>query len=61
MTARIEQLQQGSVSRQEELFDLADDLNQRLEATAQRYSTLITAKLSKTAHFEKNNAGLSLY
>ncbi|MCK5830261.1 MAG: hypothetical protein KAH20_08160 [Methylococcales bacterium] len=33
LTARIEQLQQGSASRQAELFDLADDLNQLLEST----------------------------
>lgn len=47
LTARIEQLQQGSEPHQEELFNLADDLNQLLEATAQRYSSLMTAKLSQ--------------
>ena len=47
LTARIEQLQQGSEPHQQELFDLADDLNQLLEATAQRYSSLITAKFSQ--------------
>ena len=47
LTARIEQLQQGSEPHQEELFHLADDLNQLLEATAQRYSALMTAKLSQ--------------
>ncbi len=46
LTARIQQLQQGSEPHQQELFDLADDLNQLLEATAQRYSALITAKFS---------------
>ena len=47
LTARIEQLQQGSEPHQQELFDLADDLDQLLEATAQRYSSLITAKFSQ--------------
>ncbi|MCF6251437.1 MAG: hypothetical protein L3J75_09250 [Methylococcaceae bacterium] len=47
LTARIEQLQQGTQPLQQELFDLADDLNQLLETTAQRYSALITAKLSQ--------------
>ncbi len=47
LTARIEQLQQGTQSQQEELFDLADDLNHLLETTAQRYSALISAKLSQ--------------
>ena len=47
LTARIEQLQQGTQSYQEELFDLADDLNHLLETTAQRYSALISAKLSQ--------------
>jgi transposase len=47
LTARIEQLQQGLASRQTELFDLTDDLNHFLEATAQRYSARITAKLSE--------------
>ncbi len=47
LTARIEQLQQGNQSHQEELFDLADDLNHLLETTAQRYSALISAKLSQ--------------
>ncbi|GFO73466.1 transposase, IS1634 family [Bathymodiolus japonicus methanotrophic gill symbiont] len=47
LTARIEQLQQGLEPHQEELFNLADDLNQLLEATAQRYSSLMTAKLSQ--------------
>ena len=47
LTARIEQLQQGTQPLQQELFDLADDLNQLLETTAQRYSALITTKLSQ--------------
>lgn len=47
LTARIEQLQQGTHSHQEELFAFDDALNQLLEATAQRYSALITAKLSQ--------------
>ena len=53
LTARIEQLQQGSEPHQEELFNLADDLNQLLEATAQRYSSLITAKLSQPLNAKK--------
>ena len=47
LTARIEQLQQGSQPQQAELFDLTDDLNHLLETTAQRYSALISAKLSQ--------------
>lgn len=47
LTARIEQLQQGSTLRQAEVFALSDDLNQLLESTAQCYSTRITAKLSE--------------
>jgi transposase len=53
LTARIEQLQQGSEPDQQELFKLADDLNQLLEATAQRYSELITAKLSQPINSKK--------
>jgi DDE family transposase len=53
LTARIEQLQQGSEPHQAELFDLADELNQLLEATAQRYSMLITAKLSEPLNPEQ--------
>ena len=47
LTARIEQLLQGSESHQNELFHLADDLTQPLEASAQRYSALIVAKLAQ--------------
>ena len=47
LTARIEQLLQGSEPHQEELFVLADDLSRLLEAAAQRYSVLITAKLAQ--------------
>ena len=36
LTARIEQLQEGSEPCQQELFHLADDLTQLLEASAQR-------------------------
>ncbi len=53
LTARIEQLQQGSAPRQAELFNLADDLNQLLESAAQRYSALITAKLSEPLNSKK--------
>ncbi len=53
LTARIGQLQQGSEPQQEELFNLADDLNQLLEETAQRYSALITAKLSQPLDSKK--------
>ena len=47
LTARIEQLLQGSEPHQGELFDLANDLNQLLEASAQHYSALIAAKLAQ--------------
>ena len=44
LTARIEQLLQGSAPHQAELFALADEVGQLLEATAERYSDLIIAK-----------------
>ena len=47
LTARIEQFLQGSKPHQAELFDLADDLGQLLEAAAERYSTLIIDKLAQ--------------
>ena len=47
LTARIEQLMEGSEPLQHELFHLADELTQLLEATAQRYSRLIVAKLAQ--------------
>src|SRR5450631_3923112 len=47
LTARIEQFLQGSAPHQAELFDLADDLGQLLEAAAERYSNLIIAKLAQ--------------
>jgi len=47
LTARIEQLLQGSAPPQAELFHLADDVGQLLEATAERYSDLIIAKLAQ--------------
>lgn len=47
LTARIEQLLEGSEPCQQELFHLADDLAQLLEASAQRYSALIVAKLGQ--------------
>ena len=47
LTARIDQLLQGSAPRQAEVFDLADDLGQLLETAAQRYSKLIIAKLAR--------------
>jgi transposase len=47
LTARIEQLLEGSEPHQQELFHLADDLSQLLEASAQRYSALIVAKLAQ--------------
>ena len=46
LCARIEQLLQGSEGVQGEIFDLADELNQTLEAAAQRYSALILQKHS---------------
>ena len=45
LTSRIQQLLQGGKSGQDELFDLADEMSQILEAAAQRYSKLIIAKL----------------
>ena len=47
LTARIEQFLQGSAPHQAELFALADDLGQLLEAAAERYSDLIIAKLAQ--------------
>ena len=47
LTARIDQLLQGSAPRQTEAFELADDLSQLLETAAQRYSKLIIAKLAQ--------------
>ena len=47
LTARIEQLQEDSEPLQHELFHLVDDLTQLLEASAQRYSVLIVAKLAQ--------------
>jgi len=47
LTARIEQLLQDSEQHQEELFVLADELTQLLEASAQRYSALIVSKLAE--------------
>ena len=47
LAAGIEQLLQGSAPRQVELFALADDVGQLLEATAERYSDLIIAKLAQ--------------
>jgi transposase len=46
LTARIDQLLQGTSPRQAEVFELANDLEQFLEAAAQRYSKLIIAKLA---------------
>ena len=46
LTARIEQLLEGS-DHQQELFHLTDDLTQLLEASAQRFSALIVAKLAQ--------------
>ena len=47
LAARIEQLLQGSEPYQVELFALADDAGQLLEAAAERYSDLIIAKLAQ--------------
>ena len=47
LTARIEQLLEGTEPHQQELFHLANDLTQLLEASAQRYSALIIAKLAQ--------------
>lgn len=47
LTARIQQLLQGSEPHQDELFDLADDVDHALEAAAQRYSKLIIKKMAR--------------
>jgi hypothetical protein len=47
LAARIEQLLQGLAPRQAELFHLADDAGQLLEALAERYTDLIIAKLAQ--------------
>ena len=47
LTARIDQLLQGSAPHQAELFALADEVGQLLEAAAERYSTLIIDKLAQ--------------
>jgi transposase len=47
LAARIEQLLQGSEPYQVELFALADEVGQLLEAAAERYSDLIIAKLAQ--------------
>ena len=47
LTAIIEQFLQGSAPHQVELFALADELGQLLEAAAERYSDLIIAKLAQ--------------
>jgi len=47
LAARIEQFLQGSAPCQAELFALADDVGQLLEAVAERYSELIIAKLAQ--------------
>jgi transposase len=47
LAARIDQLLQGSAPHQAELFALADDAGQLLEAAAERYSDLIIAKLAQ--------------
>ena len=52
LTARIKQLLEDSEPHQQELFHLADDLTQLLEASAQRYSALIIAKLAQAVDVE---------
>ena len=47
LTARIDQLLHGSAPHQAELFALADEVGQLLEAAAERYSDLIIAKLAQ--------------
>jgi hypothetical protein len=46
LAARIEQFLHGSSPHQSELFALADNVGQLLEASAMRYSNLIIAKLA---------------
>jgi transposase len=46
LAARIEQFLQGSAPHQAELFALANDVGQLLEASAEYYSNLIIAKLA---------------
>ena len=52
LTARIKQLLEDSEPHQQELFHVADDLTQLLEASAQRYSALIIAKLAQAVDVE---------
>ena len=63
LAARIAQFLQGSEPYQAELFDLADDVGQLLEAAAERYSTLIIDKLVQpvaSASSYKNQSSLKL-
>ncbi len=46
LAARIEQFLQGSAPNQTELFALADDVGQLLEASTEYYSNFIIAKLA---------------
>jgi transposase len=57
LCARIEQILQGSDGLQSEIFDLADELNQTLEAAAQRYSALILHKHSIPVESTVSSAG----
>ena len=59
LAARIEQFLQGSAPHQAELFALADDVGQLLEAAAERYSDLIIAKLAQARGDSDTRAGLS--
>ena len=59
LAARIEQFLQGSAPYQAELFALADDVGQLLEAAAVRYSNLIIAKLALPVAGSDIRAGLS--
>jgi transposase len=52
LTARIEQLLQGSAPLQSELFHLADEIGQLLETTAERCSDLIIAKMAQPVAIE---------
>jgi transposase len=57
LCARIEQLLQSSDGVQSEIFDLADELNQTLEAAAQRYTALILHKHSIPVELTETSSG----
>jgi transposase len=55
LTKRIEQLMQQPTQRQEDLFDLSDNLDKSLEASAQHYCAQILRKLSRPSGDSSKN------